>query len=281
MQIHDLKRVRAALDAADLVLIGASNGLDMAEGLNLFAPDAHFRNAYADLAQISGARSILEGFYLSHGDLAQRWAWQARFACREWLDYEPGPVLRPLHAFVADKSHFVITCNLNARFARAGFNPQLVLETEGSVSQLSCSAACCDELHPAASAMRALNASIAAGSVAPSLVPRCPQCGAPLTCAIDERRLQHPDVQLTQQLKTLQELLARHHGRNIVVLELGVGLRNGVIKQLLAHAVRSEPSLTYAVFNYSQVVFPQGLEQHCIGIPGNMAAAFQAMETLS
>ena len=36
-------RIGRALAEADLIVIGASNGLDMAEGLNLFCADAHFR----------------------------------------------------------------------------------------------------------------------------------------------------------------------------------------------------------------------------------------------
>ena len=35
-------RIGRALAEADLIVIGASNGLDMAEGLNLFRADEHF-----------------------------------------------------------------------------------------------------------------------------------------------------------------------------------------------------------------------------------------------
>lgn len=38
-------RIGQALAEADLIIIGASNGLDMAEGLNLFYADAHFQEA--------------------------------------------------------------------------------------------------------------------------------------------------------------------------------------------------------------------------------------------
>lgn len=47
-------RIGQALAEADLIIIGASNGLDMAEGLNLFYADAHFQEAYGDLAQADG-----------------------------------------------------------------------------------------------------------------------------------------------------------------------------------------------------------------------------------
>lgn len=46
METAKAVRIGRALAEADLVIIGASNGLDMAEGLNLFCADAHFREAY-------------------------------------------------------------------------------------------------------------------------------------------------------------------------------------------------------------------------------------------
>ena len=54
METAKAVRIGRALAEADLVIIGASNGLDMAEGLNLFSADAHFREAYGDLAQADG-----------------------------------------------------------------------------------------------------------------------------------------------------------------------------------------------------------------------------------
>lgn len=57
-------RIGRALAEADLIVIGASNGLDMAEGLNLFCADAHFRETYGELAQTDGIVCILQGAYL-------------------------------------------------------------------------------------------------------------------------------------------------------------------------------------------------------------------------
>lgn len=282
-----LLRIRTDLETADLVIIGASNGLDMAEGLNLFAPDEHFRRTYGDLAEACGARSILEGMYRSRDDEARLWAWHARFACREWLDYEAGPVLRPLRKLVGDSDCFVVTCNIDARFARAGFDPERVLETEGSVARMTCSAGCCDDDYPAQDAARALDASTRGGLVDPALIPRCPRCGAALACAVDEMLMMHPDDATMAKVEAMQRLAAEHAGAggSIVVLELGVGLRNGVVKEMLAQVASAAAcargsSLTYAIFNFNQVVFPRGLERFCIGVEGNMAQAFRAMEEL-
>lgn len=277
-------RVRNALAEADLVVIGASNGLDMAEGLNLFSPDAHFRNEYGDLAQSCGARSILEGFYCSRNDERRLWAWYARFACREWLDYEAGSVLRPLYDLVRNSNYFIVTCNIDARFERTGFSRDRILETEGSVSRMTCSAGCSDDACSTQGIVRDLDASIGNGLVDPDLVPRCPQCGASLVCAVDEMFMAHSDGSMREKVERLKSevIECAQKGGRMVVLELGVGLRNGVIKAMLAQASSmivntSGSELTYAVFNYDQIVFPSGLEQYCIGIEVDMAKAFQML----
>lgn len=289
---QNLAALRQAIDDADLVLIGASNGLDMAEGLNLFAPDAHFRDAYGDLAAAYGGRSILEDMFLSASNVARSWEWNARFAQEEWLNYQAGPVMAPLRDLVGDKDCFVVSCNIDGHFSKAGFDEDLVLETEGSVRQMVCSAGCSDERYSTQEVVPPINeasyqAAAQGRDIDEALIPRCPHCGAPLICAVDEGRLQHPDSQAKEQVRRLQELVARHRGDNVVVLELGVGLRNGVVKHVLKQAaLGTMPSgdqsrLTYGIFNYNQVVVPPEFASRTIGVSGDMAQAFHTMEQLS
>lgn len=277
MKREELEAVRKAIREASLVLIGASNGLDMAEGLNIFAPDAHYLQSYGDLAKVSGARCILEGLASATKDPLRSWAWGARFARLEWLGYESGPVMEPLRTLLGEKDAFAITSNIDSRLKSAGFSSEHVLETEGSVSEMVCSSHCREERYPSEGAVRTLDASIAAGRVDASLIPVCPHCGAPLELALDEARMLHPDAEALRRLDTLRQLCDRHKGRNIVVLELGVGRYNVTVKQLLAKAVAGRRNVTYVVFNYSDVVFPAGFEDRCIGIGGDMAEAFQEL----
>ncbi len=280
MRQNELKCIRGALEAADLVLIGASNGLDIAEGFNIFAPDQHFVEIYGDLACLSGAHSILEGMHLSRRVIERQWAWHARFGQREWLDYQPSAIMDALKTLVGDTEYFIVTCNVDGRFARAGFNEARILETEGSVRECVCSAGCSDDRYPAQDIIAALANTIEDGRVNVTSIPRCPHCKAPLVAAVDVARLNQQDRACAERLRTFQSLVAAHHAERIVVLELGVGLRNGIIKHLLANAVKDEQLLTYAIFNYNQVVFPPGLENKCIGIDGDMAQAFADMMAL-
>ena len=214
-----------ALAEADLVIIGASNGLDMAEGLNLFRADDHFWEAYGDLAQADGFGCILQG--LSSPDANVRRRWVERFHQKEYLEYEPSPLMNGLRRLTEHADTFVVTCNIDGHFTRAGFNENRILETEGSTRT-----------------------------------------------SIDEQRLARPDALATAQLEELERLARTHRNGRVAILELGVGLRNGVIKHMLAQIANACEHATYIVFNYSQAMTPDA-SCETILVDGDMAPAFE------
>ena len=225
METVKAARLGRALAEADLIVIGASNGLDMAEGLNLFRADNHFWEAYGDLAQTHGIGCILQG--LASPDASVRRQWAERFHQKEYLEYESSPLMNGLRRLTEHADTFVITCNIDGHFARAGFNEGRVLETEGSIRT-----------------------------------------------SIDERRLAHPDALATAQLEELARLVQVHHNGRVVILELGVGLRNGTIKRMLAQVANDSEHATYIVFNYSQAMTPNA-SCETILVEGDMAPAFE------
>lgn len=225
METAKAARIRQALAEANLIVIGASNGLDMAEGLNIFSADAHFREAYGDLARTDGIGCILQG--LASPDASVRSRWAERFHQREYLEYEPSPLMNGLRRLTEHADSFVITCNIDGHFARAGFDESRVLETEGSIRT-----------------------------------------------SIDERRLAHPDALAAAQLEELARLVQAHRNGRVAILELGVGLRNGAIKHMLAQIANACEHATYIVFNYSQAMAP-GASCETILVDGDMAPAFE------
>lgn len=218
-------RIGRALAEADLIVIGASNGLDMAEGLNLFCGDAHFWATYGDLAQTDGIGCILQGLTSPDANVRRRWA--ERFYQKEYLEYESSPLMNGLRHLTEHADTFVITCNVNGHFARAGFNEKRVLETEGSIRT-----------------------------------------------SVDERRLAHPDAIAMAQLEELARLVRAHRNGRVAILELGVGLRNGIIKRMLAQVANACEHATYIVFNYNQAMVPDA-SCETILVDGDMALAFE------
>ena len=60
--MNDYYEIAQKIKDADAILIGASNGLSITEGLNLFADDEAFENLFKDYKEKYGFRKILDGF---------------------------------------------------------------------------------------------------------------------------------------------------------------------------------------------------------------------------
>lgn len=65
-----------------------------------------------------------------------------------------------------------------------------------------------------------------------------------------------------------------HRNGRVAILELGVGLRNGIIKYMLAQIANTCEQATYVVFNYSQAMAPDA-SCKTILVDGDMAPAFE------
>ena len=63
MNVYD--EIAEKIKEADAVLIGASNGLSITEGLNLFADDRIFHELLGDYKKKYGFRRILDGFFFN------------------------------------------------------------------------------------------------------------------------------------------------------------------------------------------------------------------------
>ena len=63
---------------ADAILIGASNGLSITEGLHLFADNAAFERLFGDFKRKYGLGCILQGMMAGWPSEEEKWAFWAR-----------------------------------------------------------------------------------------------------------------------------------------------------------------------------------------------------------
>lgn len=128
-QINDARR---ALQTADAILIGASNGLSIAEGYNIFADNEMFRSLFGDFRQKFGIRNVLEGCFFRYHSPTDRTAFLGRLV-EHWVrQYKPSQVMTDLRAVIGGKPHFVLTTNADTHLELSGFNPADVWEIEGT-----------------------------------------------------------------------------------------------------------------------------------------------------
>lgn len=262
----DLKPVATKLREADAILIGASNGLSIAEGLHLFADNPAFEELFGDFKRKYGLRCILHGMGARWPSDEEMWAFWSRLIHRYCGQYRPTQVMRDLKAIVGERDYFVVTSNGECHFEMSGFAPERVFEVEGSWLNMQCASACCSALYPTLELAERMAAAERDGRVPAELIPRCPRCGGPMRIhMVGENFIPNTAAQ-----EGLEAFLERWHGKKLAVLELGIGWRNQLIKAPLMHLVSSGPNAVYVTVNLGEIFIPDGIREKSFGLDGDL-----------
>lgn len=262
------------IKAADAVLIGASNGLSISEGYHLFADNQAFRELFPEVREKYGIRCLLQGMSFPYPGEEEKWGYWTRLITRYVHQYQPTPQMKHLKELVAGKPHFIVTSNGEAHFDLAGFQPENIYEIEGNLTEMQCERACHNVLYPVRDTILAMVEKEAGGVVPTELVPRCPWCGSPMQLhyAISDHFIPNKDGE-----KRYRTFLEKYHRKNIVILELGIGWRNQMIKAPLMRLAANEPNAFYVTFNRGEVYIPQEITDKSVGIDGDIADALEQL----
>lgn len=133
---NSISKAKEALASADAILTGASNGLSIAEGYNIFADNEMFRAQFGDFQQKYGIRSVLDGVFARHMTADDHQAFVDRLVKLWYDEYQPSDVMKNLHEIVADKPYFILTTNADEHLERSGFDADKVWEMEGTFRQM-------------------------------------------------------------------------------------------------------------------------------------------------
>lgn len=123
------------LQAADAILISASNGLSIAEGYHIFADDANFKHYFNDFREKYGFQNLIQGLFSPLPE-AEHQAYMTQV--RRFLieDYQPTDVFKTLKEIIDTKPYFVVTSNADTHFQLNGYAPSKLWEIEGNFAGL-------------------------------------------------------------------------------------------------------------------------------------------------
>lgn len=259
MQIY--KKIKEITDNADAIIVGASNGLSITEGLNIFAGDKAFDELFGDFKNKYGIRNILHGFFYDWEYDEEYWAFISRLAMHYSGDYKGSEVMNALISLIKDKPYFIITSNGENHFELAGLDKERIFEIEGSWKELVCSHGCTKDRISSWELLKKMHESEEAGKIPQNLIPRCKNCGAKMII---------PTFPEEKKAMDFKKFINQYHGKKLVILELGIGARNQLIKAPLMELVYNEPNARYITFNKGEIYIPEKIKDKSIGVDGNL-----------
>lgn len=275
--MQDLNPIAEKIREADAILIGASNGLSITEGLHLFADNGAFEKLFGDFKRKYGLRCLLQGMAAHWPSEEEKWAFWARLIHHYCGQYQPTPVMKDLKAIVGTKDFFVITSNGEGHFELCGFDPLKIYEMEGNWLTMQCARPCHDTRYPSLEVAEKLSAAEQGGRVPTELVPRCPRCGGPMDIHMGAGHRMIPD---TAARARFQNFLKTYHGKKLVVLELGIGWRNQLIKAPLMRLVEQEPLATYITVNLGEVFITDAIKDRSFGLDGPLSEVLSDLRSV-
>lgn len=271
-----IKRLKTALDEADAVIIGAGAGMSTSAGFTYSGE--RFDRYFSDFGEKYGFKDMYSGGFYPYPTPEEMWAYWSRYIfINRYMD-APKPVYEALLELVKDKDYFVITTNVDHCFQKAGFDKNRLFYTQGDYGLFQCSEPCQQVTYDNEKMIRGMYAKQSGMKIPSELIPKCPNCGKPLTMNLrsDDRFVE--DEGWHKAAGRYDEFNKTHKGK-VLYLELGVGYNTPVIiKYPFWQRTFDNPQATYACINFDEAVCPEQIEDKAILIEGDIGKVLEDLK---
>ena len=267
-------RLHQALSDADAVVIGAGAGLSTAAGF-LYTGE-RFERYFSDFEKKYGFRDMYSGGFSPFLTARERWAYWSRYIWINRYTPAPKPVYNDLLALVKDKDYFVLTTNVDHQFQKAGFAKHRLFYTQGDYGLFQCSQPCCQKTYDNEETVRQMVEQQKNMRVPSELVPRCPNCGRPMTMNLrcDDTFVEDEGWHIAAE--HYSEFLRRHKGLKTLFLDFGTGMNTPTIVKFSFWRMANEwPDATYACINLGEAYAPKEIEAKSICINADIGSVLK------
>ncbi|MCQ4862970.1 Sir2 silent information regulator family NAD-dependent deacetylase [Pseudoflavonifractor phocaeensis] len=275
-----LAELRAALERAGAVVVGAGAGLSASAGHAYSGP--RFETHFADFIAKYHYRDMYSAGFWPYPTPEEYWAYWSRHIWLNRYAEDGGAVYGDLLELLRGRDYFVLTTNVDHCFQRAGFDKSRLFYTQGDYGLFQCSLPCRQTTYDNEKAVRRMVAEQENLRVPTALVPRCPACGRPMTVNLrcDDAFVQDPGWYAARRRYT--DFLHSHDAGSVLYLELGVGYNTpAIIKYPFWRRTLANPDAVYACVNLEQAPAPKELAPRAISVDGDIARVLSALKTFS
>lgn len=262
------ERVRSWLAESERVLIGAGAGLSVPAGVD-YGETASFARDFPDMVR-RGYRACYQ--LIGHRlPPAVYWGYWARHVLDVRFSDRRAAVYEQLHDLVRGRDVFVMTSNVDAMFARHGFDETRIFTPQGDFARMQCrsmgSPACREATWPSRPILECVVAAIdpVSGEVRdPDAIPACPYCGGDVFLNVRESA----DFVESPYLAQWERLVAwLDAGGDVpqLVLEFGAGFNTpGVIRWPLENVVHRHAHARFVRVNPEHAEVPAEIAERSL-----------------
>ena len=231
-----------------------------------------FEKYFSDFIQKYGFSDMYSGGFFPFESPEEHWTYWSRYIyINRYMDVDNG-TYKTLLSLVKDKDYFVLTTNVDHQFQKAGFDKHRLFYTQGDYGLFQCLEPCCQKTFDNEEFIRRMYNEQKNMRVPFELIPKCPECGKPMTMNLraDDKFVQ--DEGWYKARERYADFLRRHEGMHMLFLELGVGFNTPVIiKYPFWQITAKNPNAVYACINFNEAFCPEELEKKSICIGGDIA----------
>lgn len=266
----NIELLKHQIQTADAVVIGAGAGLSTAAGFTYSGE--RFQKYFADFIEKYHFKDMYSGGFYPFETPEEHWAYWSRYIdINRYMDVDNG-TYKMLFELVQNKDYFVLTTNVDHQFQKAGFDKHRLFYTQGDYGLFQCSESCHNATYDNEEVIRRMVAEQKNMRIPSELVPKCLECGKPMTMNLrcDDTFVQ--DEGWYKASERYSDFLRRHEGMHILFLELGVGFNTPVIiKYPFWQMTAKNPNAVYACVNFNEAFCPEELKDNSICINGDIA----------
>ena len=261
---HLVREIRQA----DCVVVGGASGLSAAGGGDFYYEDNDsFRRYFGRFAEKYHFQGAFDGMMRPWEDRKEFWGYLATFLHTT----QTAPVRQPyldLDFLLRGKDFHILTTNQDTQFIKL-YPEEQVSQIQGDHRFFQCSRCCRDDTWDAVKPVENMIEAMGEGTAVPEeLIPRCPVCGGLMQVHMEMDGNFIPETESRNRLK---RFLEKYHGKKLLILELGIGWRNQLIKAPLMRLTAREPRAFYVTVNRGEIYIPQEIMEKSTGLDGDLS----------
>lgn len=222
-------QAKQAIKQADYIIIGAGSGLSTAAGL-LYSGEK-FEKDFREFIEKYHFDNLYSASFYEFKTQEEKWAFFAKMIKLNRYNEKPLKLYQGLYEIVKNKEYFVLSTNVDGQFYNSGFNKNRVFEVQGDYSYLQCENACHNKLYDNKELVEKWLRNTKNCKIPSDLVMKCPVCGGNMDMNLRKDANFVQDENWYRQSRKYEDFLSRSKGKNVVLLEIGVGFNTpGIIR---------------------------------------------------